>query len=700
MKLYKLLFIIFSLYLFNTCFSQDFQNVLRTNVTQNINGEEFYLHKVKKGETLSAISRAYHVNLQTILDSNFGISENIQPDEIIKIPVKSEEDNIKDNKNEGMNYRRVAKGETLYNLSQEYNITIDELKAANNGLPEGLITGEFIKIPVRKRSSEIIEEQPQPEQKQNEYFEYQAKNKISLFDLAVKYRVSIESIYKLNPGIAEELDPEQIIKIPLNTSQPDFISHTVRVRQTMNRLARKYKLDIEALKAVNPYFSRHLEKGQILRIPLPKIKIENKSADSLTISGANQPLEEIREKSEKEICHNMYSMGTYDVALLLPFYIKIYDSLKIDLQNNPEKNQESEFIKPFIFVQFYEGFLMAVDSLKKTGLNVDIHVFDLGDDINQAKILLKNPEMENMDLIIGPVYSNPFKVVADFAQKHQINIVNPLSTRDEITWGNPYVFQPQPVYDNQNQKLVEYLNTHHDFSQIFIARQNQYRDETAFAHLKNALNKDLEPRKGPFTSLYHEIIYNIDSTYSFEHLASVDYQNVVIIYSEQKLFILDLLRKLNELRDTFNIKVLGIPNWKEIEGLEPEDMNNLQTHILSRDFTNYKTDNVRIFVKKFRQQYATEPKEIAFSGYNTGIYFLSALMKFGTSFNQCIQYFNMELLNMGYDFESDGTNGFQNKNWKILGMKNYQYMDESQRLQIYDFAHPPKTYYRYMQGDY
>lgn len=693
----SLIFIFIFFNVHTTGFSQDFESVTRTNISQNINGKDYYLHKVKKGETLSAISRAYHVKVETILQSNYSITENIKPDDIIKIPVATDETSTEPVQSGNVNYRRVAKGETIYSLSKEYNISIEEIKAANNGLPEGLKTGEFIKIPETRNKPKISTEQVPQQQHAKEYFEFQAKEKTSLYALAIKYRISIDSIYALNPGVSESINSGEIIKIPLSTVQSDYIAHTVQSRQTMNRIARKYDIDIEELKNINPYISRHLMEGQVLRIPLPKIKNDGADSANLVNEHDRELTEEIREKSQKEICYSRYDNGSYDVALFLPFFLSVYDSVSLSHQNNYEPAADPDFIKPFVFIQFYEGFLMAVDSMRKSGMNVTIHVYNLEENIDDAKKLIKNPELKSMDLIVGPVYSSTFKILAEFAKEHKINIVNPLSTREETTWGNPFVFQPQPVYSSQNDKLVEYLNEKHDYSQIFIARNNQYRDEAAFTSLKNKLNADLENRKGPSTGLYHEIIYSQDSTYSFKHLASVNYPNVVVVYSESKVFILDIMRSLNELRDTFNIMVIGMPDWTKIDGLEAEYLNNLNTHVITSQNKNYDLEPVRKFVKEFRKQYATEPKEFAYSGYNIGIYFLSALMKYGPAFNDCIPYFDMELINMGYDFESSGNNGFQNKNWKILSMEGYKYKDISKRLETYDLSKPPKKFYKYME---
>ncbi|MCF8366424.1 MAG: LysM peptidoglycan-binding domain-containing protein, partial [Bacteroidales bacterium] len=374
-------------------FSQSL-DVERSSVIQEINGKSFYLHEVKKGETLSSIARAYEVKVSDIIGSNYGISENIQPGDIIKIQVKNNEHTGEaENK---MNYRRVAKGETLYSLSQEYNVSIEEIKEANNGLPDGIKTDEFIKIPIKTASIQPSVAQKQQEKQNKDYFEYQAKEKISIYELAIKYRVSVDHILNLNPGLSEELISEEIIRIPIMASQTDFITHTVKSRQTMNRLARLYDIDIETIKAINPYISRHLSEGQVLRIPLPEQKPEDEIINKFVNDQDSLLTVETREKTIKEVCHDKYDMAEYDMALILPFFISEYDSIYRLYKNAKDQKPDPEFFKSFVFIQFYEGFLMAVDSMKNCGLNVKIHVFNLGDNIDQAKLLIKNPELKNM----------------------------------------------------------------------------------------------------------------------------------------------------------------------------------------------------------------------------------------------------------------------------------------------------------------
>ena len=663
--------------------------IMRSNITEHIDGKDFYLHEVKKGQTFYSIARAYHVNLDDLKYYNPGLTDELEIGRIIKIPAfkPGDESASTNNENAGYIMHKVRPKATLYGLSKEFDVSIEEIKTANDGLPNGLKEGTFIKIPKGRISNPgpeftAIEQEKQAAQK--DYFEYQARDRETVYYLAIKYRVSIDSIYHLNPGIGEQLKNEQIIKIPYPAGDEGFIAHKVRKRQTVNRLARKYNIDVEAIKIINPYISRHLIEGQSIKIPLPELQIavgvESGINDSLYNAARHDTL-----LSQKEICANLWQPGKYKIALMLPFFLSGLDGLEVP--GNAENGLEDapEFIKSFTFIQFYEGFMMAVDSLKKLGLNVEVYVYSVDDDINKTKQLTRNPELKQMDLIVGPVYSSSFTIMANFARQHNIHIVNPFTGRSEIIVDNPYVFKLTPSLGQQFNTLVKYLNRSHSRSQIFIAKHNPYRDEIDFNLLRSALDKDLDSRHAPFTDLYHEIVYSRDSVYTFLHKASVDHENVVITFSDDKVFILEFMRELNELRDTFPITVIGIPEWKKIDFLELEYLDNLKTQILSDTYVDYNSPWVRQFIRSYRRIYQTEPQDYAFRGYDIAWYFLSALMKYGTKFEDCINYYDKDLLQLTLDFEKTPTGGFENQFWYMLRIRDYKFNNISVRLEDMEF---------------
>ena len=665
--------------------AQNGQEVVRSNVTETINGTEYYLHKVGRGETLSAISRAYHVTLDDIRNNNFGINDGLQPGQIIKIPA-STVTKPKDEAPTSIRYHRVAAKETIYSLTRQYNVSEEALRKANDGLPGGLVAGAVIKIPLPE--TDAPQSQGKPEKN---YFEYQAKSNESVYPLALRYRISVDSIFAYNRGLGEDLHSGQIIRIPKTPTLANFVTHRIKRNQSVNKLARKYEIDADAIRQINPYIARRLQEGQVLRIPLPVIRTEKEPAlDSMAIFELERLKHEAATVSQEQSCHQMRMMGNYKVALLLPFSFATVDSVMASTGNYLD-DPNPRFIKPFAFIEYYEGFLMALDSLEKLGLNVEVFVYDAPNSVAATRKIIDNPELRQMDLIIGPVYSKSFEMMADFAREHQIPLVNPFSIRDEVTVGNPFVFQVQPIQIDQAEVLTNYLNTHFPKAQIFLTKQNEYRDQQGFDNIKTYFSQNLAPRPSggePFYSFF----YNRDNLNVFKKQAAVNNDNVVVAFSTNKVYIMELLRALNQMHGQYRITLIGLPDWLSIEGLDMEYLNNLDVHYLAKDFTDMTDETTRQFITKFRNQYNADPGEFAFSGYNTGIYFMSALMKYGSSFIPCVQYLDMELLNMGYDFEAGGDNGFRNKNWKIVRMGNYHLQDVSTPLPRHDFNSPVMPY--------
>ena len=76
------------------------------------------------------------------------------------------------------------------------------------------------------------------------------------------------------------------------------------------------------------------------------------------------------------------------------------------------------------------------------GCSIDLSVFDIGDGIQKTQEVLKNERLTDVHLMIGGVTNEQIEMIANFARKHEIKYVIPLSSKsDRVTSGNAYVFQ-------------------------------------------------------------------------------------------------------------------------------------------------------------------------------------------------------------------------------------------------------------------
>ncbi len=112
-------------------------------------------HIIKSGESLGIIAEKYGVTVRDIKNWN-GIRKNkiisgqkleiyISPDTAEKSDVKIKSDSKEINNKNYVEYK-VKKGDTLFRIASQYNVTIDQLKKWNNFKDDNIDIGQIIKI--------------------------------------------------------------------------------------------------------------------------------------------------------------------------------------------------------------------------------------------------------------------------------------------------------------------------------------------------------------------------------------------------------------------------------------------------------------------------------------------------------------------------------------------------------------------------
>jgi hypothetical protein len=346
----------------------------------------------------------------------------------------------------------------------------------------------------------------------------------------------------------------------------------------------------------------------------------------------------------------------YNVALMLPLFLGEVSAMDAE---NPPSDPESAY-RSLQFIQFYEGFRMALDSLQKTGLSIQLYVYDVSGDTVATRRILRNPEMKKMDLIIGLLFHRNFQIVSSFALKNSIPIVNPLSEREQIINGNPFVFKVYPSVESQTKELSAYLAYKYANDNILIIRDVQFGDNAKPENLRKAcanLNMNVRSMVG----------YGA----AFEFL-SKEKMNVLIVFSKNKVFTLELFTKLNEFRNDYKLTVCGLPRWDKMEGLEPEYLVNLNTHLMTPSFIDYEDAETNKFVFQFQEKYKTDPDLLAFQGFDVACYFLSALRLYGKAMDHCLPGFRMKSLQTDFQFSPSNGDGYENQHWEIYQYENYK----------------------------
>ncbi|HRY99149.1 MAG TPA: LysM peptidoglycan-binding domain-containing protein, partial [Bacteroidales bacterium] len=466
--------------------------VVRSKELLTLQGISYFQHKVEKGQTLYSISRAYGASMEAIVEANPGSDAGLKLGQVLLIPAgraQAAPAEASAAAAEGRIYHLVRQGETLYGIARIYNTSAEVLQGLNPGLSQGLHPGDRLLVPgaAAEASPSISAEGPR------QYSLYTVRKAETVYGIAERLGVTVDDLYLLNPSLSQGLEEGMQIRVPVLPAQTAMppqgpVKHKVRKGEDLASIAAQYGISVETLLAANPGLEQGLSgpaRGSELVIPSAKdaAPAELSMQESpRTMAEAFQPQPV---PSGKAPCtpdaHNL--LPTYRVALLLPFYAAAGDTISTDPVHavNP-----SEY-PSFRFIQFYEGLLMALDTLEKEGLRMDLKVMDVTEDTLGLEQSLRREGLENMDLIIGPLYSGSFQVVSRFAAHYGIPLVNPFTNRDEVVLGRPHVFKAYPSEDDRMGGLADFLLDTYPGAPVFLAGKETDREK----HLRRAFNRGI-----------------------------------------------------------------------------------------------------------------------------------------------------------------------------------------------------------------
>jgi len=448
-----------------------------------------------------------------------------------------------------------------------------------------------------------------------------------------------------------------------------YIIHTIKKGQTLYMICKAYDVDINEVIKENPEVKDGIKAGAKLRILLPGQKPAEPPV-RIPLPPVKEPKPPAGDEPKKEVvpvpaeeqpgtgCNPSASSAgkVYKVALMLPLSLSEVNGINPDVVD-PDPSESHASLQ---FLEFYEGFRIAADSLKKSGIRLKIYVYDVGKDTMVARQVIRKPEMKGMDLIVGLLYHRSFQIVAAFAETNRIPIVNPISERSDLVRGNPYGIKTRPAKKSELKQLASCMEQAFYKSQILIIRNNQYKERDAADQLKKECTQ---------FKLNTQVVDGTDNTLA---RLTKSKENVIVAFSDSPTYILDLCRKLSELRNDYMITIVGLPAWDKMEGLETEYMVNLNAHIVAPAFIDYYNPDVKNFVRTFQAKYFTDPDLLAFQGFDVAWYFLGALRDYGRDFRKCIVNEKKKGLQTTFEFSQSKEDGYENLHWEIYKYVNYR----------------------------
>ncbi len=478
----------------------------------------------------------------------------------------------------------------------------------------------------------------------------------TLYAIAKAYELSVNDILVENPDALNGIKPGQVLRIPFQRAPvvmkpvvPDsnFIIHKVVAGQTMYSIAAMYKMPQDSILKYNPEARAGLKAGQELKIP------GKRTVTVVPLPGAGDDTLYVGRKKD-----------LYHVALMLP--LQLWNVQNID----PEDKQKTFPPKTEAAVQFYEGALLALDSMKKRGMKVKLHVYDV-DDGDSAKMnaILDKPEFKLMDLIIGPLTSGPFDVASEWAKEHHVAIVSPVSPANKVLFKRPDAAKALPSVSTQLENLATFVAAKHKTDNVIMITSGNLKE----AALANGFRSDVSRLLYPSGN---DTIPVTRGMTGVNALLKPGVTNVLLIPSSSQAFVSDVLRQLYTLseKDKYTFVVYGMSTWMGYDNLDPEYLEKLQLHFVAPYFVDYDSSAATTrFLRRYSDVFSGDAGLYTFTGYDVTLFFLEALYTHGTDFYYKLPELKGEGLQQRFEFfRSDAESGYENRGTHILMIRDYR----------------------------
>lgn len=617
-----------------------------SNKTQTINNKEYYIHIVEPGQTLFSIARAYGLKYyDAVIKTDIHL---MQVGDTVWLP-KNEYSVAAVSANataavspaNTTHYIKIEPGQTLYSISREYGVTVEQIVEANPELrTEQLKAGQMLKIPPKE-----AEKQPSVEQKQQQEQARQAEQRRQEEQARAEEQKRRDEQRRQEQQKTEQQRQEEVTK---PVKEPEKAQSAISAETAGEAAPVAMKRPI-----VNPY-----PFDETADFPKTQAPYYNFS----TLSTFNY---QVRERQDR---------NRLFVSVVMPLNLSKIDDIstsKFDIEQRGKKEY-----KVFEFIQFYEGILMALDELQNQGVDIVLNVVDLTSDKDEDVVAAFNSHnVANSDFVIALLVKKPFQKLAELAKEHQVFVINPFSSRLEIVKDNPYVVKCMPSVEGTVKGMLDIVAKKHRNGHLYVLHSNTKSGATDEKEYRDELQRQLEARKD-----IRYTFFDWNANAKLLSTLKTTSDNVIIsVYdcdrNKNTVFATTLLNRLSSINKNAPVLMTVTNYLTEFPNVDFEQLQHLSYTTVTTGYLDYNNFKHKGFIDTYKDKFRTEPNTLyAGVAHDIMLYFSTALWRQGAEFWRNPQKFSAPS-GMLFPFslkQPSPTGGYENQYPDIYQMVNFK----------------------------
>lgn len=365
------------------------------------------------------------------------------------------------------------------------------------------------------------------------------------------------------------------------------------------------------------------------------------------------PADKEAAKAENPKVEKKKEIKEMTLSMILPFDLD-------DVDYHTATSQDLK--KSEIAIDFYQGFKMGLDSIahQHDDINFKLQVFDSKDDPSQLSALAAKGAVKSSDLVIGPVFPSGIKTFSVYSKNLQLPMVSPLAASDPDLFQNPYLISINNALEQHTYKAAEFIKNQLKPKKVILIRSGQadeYKYAVPFKKGMDSLAKGI-----PLTEIGIKAVGNNGV---YKYLSPVGL-NVIVLPSTDRPFLMSILPTLQDLSSTYQIAIIGHPNWAKANFLDYGVLEKLDAYTTSSYQVDYSSKRAVDFVKKYRSTFSLEPSEFSFKGFDIGYYFGKLMSEKGENFMSLLDKETSDGIENDFKFKRDAKSGYYNTSLMIM----------------------------------
>ena len=302
--------------------------------------------------------------------------------------------------------------------------------------------------------------------------------------------------------------------------------------------------------------------------------------------------------------------GYHNVAVLFPF--RAYE---FDPEKRPRNNQ-------YVY-DLYDGMKMAKTKLQSEGITINLFAYDIGNDEDKTLDLLNNPTFAQTDLLFGPLYSEPNRLVRDYTNQNGMVLVNPIATGSELVANQPSAFLAQPSLNQQAIRSLDFVKSLNVPKKVAIYFGTARRDSTL------ALAYQAEAKKAGYQVVdFRRASGNAESMAVGMQASELNKPGHVFFSSSNADDGIRLLDALS--RRKISGPLLVTASSFDLYKTSTSTFNRRETYLLYPDFIDTERAAATDFESKYLNERNTIPSVFACQGYDQLLFFGRQIARRGT----------------------------------------------------------------------